>query len=221
MPAPVEPDADFDPNVGTFYPAVEFELRKKGHSKELVLDKLYLKVTKYQEAPTDVYQAVHQTSFTSEVVVCATVARPDTVPHIFPVTTVIRDGEAEDFSTGQISFKDEFANRLKVIVQAKDPGIYTFSIIAEFSGDNIAGYTRELTEQQISFLYLPIVPNLPAPKPGEETVWVGRGNPSSRKRSQKAKAAANTPVTTTPGVVDAPARSKLASPTIQPGLVPK
>ena len=217
-----DPDADFDPTAATFYPAIEVELRKKGASKELVLDKLYITVTGYDEAPTDFYQSVHPTSFTPEIVLCAKLSKPPHLPNTFPIDTVIADGKAEELSMGEISFKDEFATRIKIIVQAKDPGIYRLSITAEFTGDRVKGYKCTLTDEEISFLYLPARLIPASPPPGEELVYVGNGktwrDPTAKAKTPKeSRSAAKLPDSVD---LEPVAKSKVVTPIPHPGQVP-
>jgi hypothetical protein len=219
-----EPDADYDPALGTFYPAVEFELRKKGHSKELVLDQIYLTVTKFENAPTDFFQSYHLTAFVPEEVVCVTISKkPTNLPWVFPITNVIKEGEAQPYSKGQITFKDDFASRVKVIVQARDAGIYTFSLTAEFSGDTVSGYKRLLTDKDISFVYVDSRESRPTPKPDEEIVVVGQDYRGSRKKSRKAKVfgSGNSPdESASPSLLEPAVKSRVLTPGTKPGQTP-
>jgi hypothetical protein len=179
---PTRPDDDVDRRNSTKWPFLEYELRKKDNVNELLLRDLHLTVIAYENKRPVYYHGIAPVVFTPEVVICFELSKKsESLPWIFKPTRVISGTESRPWSPSLLAFTDKATTRLKLIVQASDPGLYTFTLSSEFASDLDLRYRRELTNEPISFLYLTGSDLSNRPKVGEELLWIGPGGAARRE----------------------------------------
>jgi len=187
---PGSPDDDPDRHTSTKWPSLEFELEKKDSVNELLLRDLHLTVTSYNDERKDKRLEYHRSitvfsdsNHLENGIYFELRKQNDKPPWVFRPTKVIDGTETRPWTPIPLSFTEKARVRLKMIVHAADPGVYTFTVGSEFGSDLNLTYRKELTSEPVSFLYLSERDPSSMPTEGEELKYIG---PVGHRRTQPA-----------------------------------